>query len=127
MPLVDGDKKIIREALVEVLRDNTDMSRIPWWSTGQTERMVSRGQPATGLPMRAHLAYGYEHSINLTVAAKLDEILAAALDDGNVDVTASPEMIAMIKALTDDLKAETRDAVADLGEGGSQQVRADED
>lgn len=59
------------------------------------------------------------------VAARLDAILAAALDDGQVDITASPQLIALIKGVADDIKAETRDAVADLGEGGAEQVRED--
>jgi hypothetical protein len=65
-----------------------------------------------------------ERTANLEAA--LNEILAAALDDGDVNVTLPPETIAKLQSMFDEVKAETRDAVADLGEGGSVQVRADE-
>jgi hypothetical protein len=59
------------------------------------------------------------------IAGVLQDILNAALDDGNVDVTLRPEDIAKLQAMVDELEAETRDAVADLGEGGAAQVRED--
>lgn len=63
-------------------------------------------------------------------AAKLDAILAAALDDGDMTVVLPPDALGVLTELRDAVaalpdEAEVRDAVADLGEGGAAQVRAD--
>lgn len=71
--------------------------------------------------------YNATRKMAATYGPKLDEILAAALDDSNFEVILKPEQIAALQVLRDDLIAETRDAVADLGEGGAAQVRADAD
>lgn len=67
---------------------------------------------------------------NVTDRAKLDEILAAAKDDGDLTIVLPPEAIAVLEAIRNKVTTlpdttELRDAVADLGEGGAKQVRAD--
>jgi hypothetical protein len=63
------------------------------------------------------------------VHARLDAILAAAVDDGNTTVTMSVDDRAALaaqlaEAIDAPSVADVRDAVADLGEGGAAQVRA---
>jgi hypothetical protein len=102
MPLNNTtDKEIIKAAVVEVLRDNSDASRIPWYSNAQRDRMVAAGHPSTGVPMRAHLTYVYELAVSMPpkLSEELDKILAAALDDGNVEVVVPPEMILILQEI----------------------------
>jgi hypothetical protein len=70
--------------------------------------------------------YRWVKTMLSTWPAKLDEILAAALDDGQVDVQLTPEMIAVLQELRDAMvtEEEVRDAVADGLEGGAAAVRA---
>jgi len=64
------------------------------------------------------------------LAAQLAAILAAAQDDGDMTVVLPAEAVALLDAIRAAITAlpdtaEVRDAVADLGEGGAAQVRAD--
>jgi len=64
------------------------------------------------------------------MTAKLDAILAAANDDGDLTVVLPPDALGVLTEIRDSItalpdEAEVRDAVADLGEGGAAQVRAD--
>jgi hypothetical protein len=103
---------------------------ILWPSTAMKDRMVERGWPVAGMTLAQLLCYTFESSgytIPAATAAKLEEILVAAQDDGNVEVQLPPEYLLVLQDIRNNMATEedVRDAVADLGEGGSSQVRAD--
>lgn len=109
--------------------------RIGWYSQGQRDRMVAAGLDPAGPTVQQALCYIYEFTYGMdplvkSTAATVDEI-RALLEQGGGDAGT-----AAIMAKLNDILAELagkpgidelRDAVADLGEGGAAQVRADAD
>jgi hypothetical protein len=93
--------------------------RVPWAGTAQKARMVAAGWAAEGLTVAKLMTYTFESTRNIVpgAAAKLDEILAAALDDGDTTVVLPPEAIAELTALRDAIAAlpdQTAEAVVNV-------------
>lgn len=103
--------------------------RIGWASTAMKDRMVAKGWPVDGLTTVQALTYTFEAAFTgiTELGPKLNEILVAAKDDDNVNVTLPPEYLEVLTQIMNNMatEEEVRDAVADLGEGGSVQVRTD--
>lgn len=81
--------------------------------------ITDTGLTAQTILLRGKLAAEAASAKADTILARLDEI-QAIIEAGS----GNPDTAAILAAIAE-LKAETRDAVADLGEGGATQVRAD--
>jgi hypothetical protein len=75
-----------------------------WGSQAMRDRQVAAGWPAAGLTCRQYWSYAFEGSTNTAkmltaMAPKLEEILAAAQDDGNVDVILDAASLAALNEI----------------------------
>jgi hypothetical protein len=119
-----------KEAMLSVLRGEEETMPI----TDEDAKKVARetwsyilGSSGPSAAVAQQDTYRWVKTMAGTWGAKLDAILAAALDDGDVTVQLTPEMVAALQELRDAMvtEAEVRDAVADGLEGGAAAVRAD--
>jgi hypothetical protein len=118
-----SDQRTLRDILTVVDIDNV----LYWITDGAGHRVASR----TSRQIQADLDLTNRSTLK-GLPARLDAILAAALDDTNPSVQLSPEALAELQDIRAELDVppdttEPGDAVADLGEGGSGQARADGD